>query len=207
VTISPELLADTRCTALLDRPAFLSKVCNFVFAEGDCIKRWGSTFRSQYLYVGNLRHLLPNTSIPFYVTSATLPPHIRQEVAEILRLKPNNTEYIVMSNDRPNIFIVIREMTYAVNSYRDLAFLIPELFKPGEPPPPKFLVFFESTTAAENAARYLRSRLPKEYRNKVTWFHSTMSPEYRDETLEKFRNGDIWGMMVTDAFGMVCDLF
>jgi len=51
-------------------------------------------------------------------------------------------------------------MAFPANSFRDLAFLIPEGFKEGDPPPPKFLVFFSDRKVAAVAAQYLQSRLP-----------------------------------------------
>lgn len=142
-------------------------------------------------------------NIPFYVASATLPPHVLRDVTAILRLRPHNTERIITSNDRPNIHLVVRKMEHAISSYHDLAFLIPDHFKVGDPPPPKFLVFFDDTKCTEAAIKYLRKRLPPELRDKIKWFHSTMSNSFREEEFEKLRTGDNWGLAVTDVFGMV----
>lgn len=167
------------------------------------MSQWGKTFRSQYLHMGNIRFLLPN-DVPFYVASATLPPPILRDVTEILRLRSDNTAKFIRSNDRPNIHIVVRPMEHAIHTYHDLAFLIPNDFKAGDPPPPKFLIFFDSTVSTENAVHYLRTRLPEEFHDKIKWFHSTMTPAFREEELEAFRGDQIWGLAVTDAFGMVC---
>lgn len=202
VTISPELLNNRTCTDMLEAPQVSSKVLYIVFDEGHCVSQWGKTFRNHYLHVGNIRYLLPN-KIPFYVASATLPPDILQDVTEILRLRTDKTEKIITSNDRPNIHLVVRPMEHSISSYRDLAFLIPDGFKLGDPPPPKFLVFFDNTTATEGAIHYLRSRLPPELRDKIKYFHATMTTGYREENFEKFATDDTWGLTVTDSFGMV----
>jgi hypothetical protein len=65
-------------------------------------------------------------------------------------------------------------MKYAMNSYKDLAFLIPDDWKPGDPLPSKFLIFFDSIADSIEAAKFLRSRLPLEYCHKIKWFNSEM---------------------------------
>ncbi|KAF8073361.1 hypothetical protein FPV67DRAFT_1446335 [Lyophyllum atratum] len=37
---------------------------------------------------------------------------------------------------------------------------------------------------------------------RITWFHSTTTGDYREEGFDNFSFGDIWGLAVTDAFGM-----
>ncbi|KAF8150999.1 P-loop containing nucleoside triphosphate hydrolase protein [Crassisporium funariophilum] len=207
ITISPELLNETPCRELLEDPKVASKLLYFVSNEGHCVSQWGHTFRDQYLYVGSLRYSVPSASqVPFYVASATLPPDILQDVTHILRLRPDKTVFVHCSNDRPNIHLVVRPMAHPVKSYHDLAFLIPNNFTVDSPRFPKFLVFFDSTTSSEDAIRYLRTRLPPELRDKITWFHSTMTSAYREEEFDCFASDEVWGLAVTDAFGMGLDL-
>lgn len=128
VTISPELVNDGTDAKLWDMPEVTARLLYFVFDEGHCvsqISQWGKTFRNQYLYIGNIRYLLP-PNIPFYVASATLPPPILRDVSDILHLRPENTEKIIRSNDRPNIHLVVRKMEHAIHTFRDLAFVIPD---------------------------------------------------------------------------------
>jgi hypothetical protein len=41
-------------------------------------------------------------------------------------------------------------------------------------------------------------------KEKVMWFHSGMSLEFHEEViLHKLQTGEIWGIMCTDAAGMV----
>ncbi|KAL4259777.1 hypothetical protein AB1N83_012304 [Pleurotus pulmonarius] len=87
-----------------------------------------------------------------------------------------------------------------------VTFVIKDNFKVGDPAPPKFVIFFDSMRETEDAVHYLQSRLPKEYRDRVRWFHATMTSEYRVDEYEAFRQGDVWGLCVTDAFGMGLDL-
>lgn len=87
--------------------------------------------------------------IPFYLPSATLPPIILHDIAKVLCLCPGQTEYIMQSNDRPEIQLVVQSLTFTVKSFQDLAFLIPDGFKEGDQPPPKFLIFFDNWKEAE----------------------------------------------------------
>ncbi|KAF9471648.1 hypothetical protein BDN70DRAFT_887875 [Pholiota conissans] len=110
------------------------------------------------------------------------------------------------SNDRPDIRLMSRPLALPANSFRDLAFLIPDGFREGDLPIPPFLVFFDNTKEAEKAVTYLRTRLPDSLSKKVLWFHSTMTQQYREEQVEAMRQGSVWGLCCTDAFGMGMDI-
>lgn len=182
-------------------PSMSKLVRYIVFDEGHCITQW-STFRSEYSKLGNLRYLLP-ARVPFYVASATLPDATVKQIKDVLNLRDANTKSIMRSNDRPEISISVRGMKYSACSYRDLNFLIPKNFKNGDPPPPRFLVFFNNTKEAEAACKYLRRRLPKALQHKLRWFHSTMTPRYREDHTERLASDEDWGLFTTESFGVV----
>lgn len=171
-----------------------------MFDEGHCILQWGSTFRPEYGEVGVVRYLLPDT--PIYVTSATIPPPMIPDIRDKLHLQ-KDCLLSRRSNDRPNIHFVVLQMKYPQNSYHDLAFLIPKDWKDGDPLPVKFMVFFNRKKQAEDAALYLMARLPLALRNKLVWFHAGMTNFFRVEKVEEYKKGDLWGMTMTDAGGMV----
>jgi superfamily II DNA helicase RecQ len=186
---------------LWTKPHVAKRILYFTFDEGHCVSQWNK-FRNEYKHVGDLRYLIPEI-IPFYVASATLPPAILLDVAEILRLRHDMTEHIIRSNDRPEISLMVRGLTFPASSYKDLDFLIPRGYKEGDPPVPKFLIFFDNTKEAEKACRHLRKLLPWSLRKKIKYFHSTMTQAYREEELAQMRDSNIWGLCCTDAFGMV----
>lgn len=186
---------------LWKKPRVTKRLLNFIFDEGHCISQWGK-FRKEYLLVGNLR-LLISEKIPIYVASATLPPPVLLDVIEILKLRPKETVHIIYSNDRPEIRMMVQGIACPVNSFKDLAFLIPEGLHEGDGKPPAFLVFFDNTKEAEKACKYLWTRLPRSLWDKIRWFHSTMSQQYREEQVEAMKRGEVWGLCCTDAFGMV----
>ncbi|KAJ7769206.1 P-loop containing nucleoside triphosphate hydrolase protein [Mycena maculata] len=185
---------------LWKKPTFASRLISLVWDEGHCASTW-ATFRPKYKQVNHLRYLIPR-DIPFVVVSATLPPAVLSDVMNNLQISSKKCTIIRRSNDRPNIHLVVREMKYAMNSYKDLAFLIPEDWKPGDPLPPKFLIFFDSIADSIEAAKFLRNRLPLEYRHKIKWFNTEMSTEFKDIESDSLKSGKIWGLCCTDSFGM-----
>lgn len=181
-------------------PEFVQKVISIIWDEGHCVSKWAD-IRPEYKDIERLRYLLPK-NIPFYITSATLPPIVLQDVMDILHVRPNKVEIIRRSNDRPNVHLVVRKMVHPANSFLDLAWLIPENLPSGWKPP-KFLIFFDSIAESISAAKFLRGRLPFDRRHLIKWFNADMSSEFRDEELDNMKRGDTWGLTCTDSFGMV----
>ncbi|KAK7692968.1 hypothetical protein QCA50_004609 [Cerrena zonata] len=205
VVVNPEILMKDKgdFEELWQKPHVVSRLLHFIYDEGHCVAEWAS-FRSKYTEVGTLRHALFEV-IPIYIASATLPPPVLEKAQEHLQLRPGDTEVVHRSNDRPNIDIIIRPMRFAANTYQDLYPLIPD--NPTlTAPPPKFLIFFGSTKETQVATEYLQSRLPSALKNKVKWFHSIMTQEYREEEFDALKRGESWGLCVTDAFGLGLDL-
>jgi ATP-dependent DNA helicase RecQ len=125
-----------------------------------------------------------------------------QDLKETLHI-PSNCLLFQRSNDRHNIAFCVKRMQYSAMSFEDLAFLVPSSWKEGDPPPHKFMVFFDSKREAESASTFLRKRLPGPLKDKVKWFHAGMTEFFRSEELETFKDGDIWGLGMTDVGGMV----
>lgn len=203
VIVSPELLLnDGRFEELWGKKKFTDNIINLVLDEAHVIQEWGGTFRSDYLKIGPIRYLLPRM-IPFHLGSATLGKVSVPELAKNLHFRPESTTICRLNTDRPNIFLVVQKMKYPANSYEDLAFLIQKKMKLGDPKPPKFLVFFNSRSEAQAGAEYLRSRLSPELRDKIKWFHSGMTDEFREEEMNALIIGNVFGHAATDAAGMV----
>jgi ATP-dependent DNA helicase RecQ len=184
---------------------FMAKVISVVWDEAQCISKWGD-FRPEYKIAGTLRHLIPK-DIPFYITSATLPVDVLHDVMSTLGMRESNTEIFTRSNDRSNVHITVRKMKYPMNSFKDLRFLIPKDWDGTTPLPWKFVIFFDSISESLAAAQYLRGLVPIEVRDKIKWFNSEMSPEFRGEESDKFNEGLNYGLACTESFGMVGLLF
>ncbi|KAF7421188.1 hypothetical protein PC9H_011708 [Pleurotus ostreatus] len=204
--INPEILmSSSEATALLEDEKFASSILHIVFDEGHCISEWGK-FRKDYTRLGALRHTIQSIErIPLYVASATLPESILVSIANTLQLRDERTRYILQSNDRPEVALLVRMLVYPANGYKDLEFLLPGK-QYCDNPPDKFIIFFDNTKEAEAARDVLRKRLSTANKKRVKHFHSTMTQEYRQEEYERFRRGEVWGICSTDAFGMGMDL-
>ncbi|KAI0257817.1 P-loop containing nucleoside triphosphate hydrolase protein [Gloeopeniophorella convolvens] len=192
-------------TKLWSHAPFSSRILNVIFDEGHCIVQWGDTFRSEYANVGMIRHFL--RSVPFYVTSATLPYATLNNVMNKLNMSAG-TKVMRRSNDRWNVAYSVHRMEHPIKSLKDLAFLIPD--KPAADGhthiPSKFMVFFNSKKEAENAAEYLRRRLPLAHREKLRWLHTGMSRAFRTDEVDQIREGGRWGVTLTDIGGMGVDI-
>lgn len=189
-----------RFLEVLKNRSFLLKLIAVIIDEAHCVVNWGS-FRPEYKEMGLLRYCIPD-SVPLYVVSATLPPVMMRDVRRLLHIRPDPFEEI-MSNDRPNVSIVVRKMKYPLNTYWDLSFLVPRGWTPAQEKPPLFLVFFDSISVLQDAVEYLRSRLPEEYRDMILPFHSQMSEEHRLETIALMKQGKILGACASEGFGLV----
>ena len=156
---------------------------NIVFNEGHCITQWGSTFWPEYRNLGILWFLVPG--IPFYIISATIPlvmvPHIKQSL-HIRRCK-----CFRWLNDWHNIAFCVQKMKHAMLTYQDLTFLVPKSWKPSDPRPKKFMVFFNNKHKAEDACLFFRSHILREAREYIKWFHTGMSTFYWSEEIELFK--------------------
>lgn len=199
--INPELLMGSKHAQQLWKvKRFTSRIINIIFDEAHCISQWGS-FRKEYTQVGLLRYIIPE-KIPFYVVSATLPKPVLDDISSILQLRQSRTKYFMRSNDRPEVSLAIKALIHPANSFKDLACLLP-----GDPlcvkRPPRFLVYFDNIKEAEVATAYLQTRLRKEDKFRVAYCHATMTPGYRTNELLMIQSGERWGIISTDAFGLV----
>jgi len=201
---------------LLRKPHFTSRLIAIIIDEAHCVKLWGS-FRKPYQEIGRIIHLLPD-STHFGIVSATLPASVRPDVLSRLGVTGSNLHTIWLSNDRPNIALVVRKMKYPAGCYKDLDFLVQDTCSdsadnsdtPDAPDTPqvpqrriKFVIFFDNKTDAMAAVEYLRSRLPLDQRERIIWFMSDMSREFKDNGVENLATGRLWGIGSTDSFGMV----
>lgn len=94
-------------------------------------------------------------------------------------------------------------MEHPINSYHNLAFVIKQHTTISNPKPPKFLVFFNSQAEAQAGAEFQHEQLAPELRDKIKWFHSGMTDEFREVEMHALLIGDVYGHAATDAAGMV----
>ncbi|KAI5999683.1 P-loop containing nucleoside triphosphate hydrolase protein [Pisolithus albus] len=186
IVISPEQIMklDVGFKRLLKSPLFIQRIISIIIDEAHCLTDWGE-FRPEYRELGRLRYVVP-WSVPLLVTSATIMASTLRDITHLLHMSPSRT-------------VIIRR-------FADLTFLIPAGFKVGDPPPPKFLIFFNDIPDSINAACVLRRHLPHELKEKIWWFNADMSTQYKEAELENLISGETWGLCTTTSFGMGMDV-
>ncbi|KAI6113203.1 hypothetical protein EDD16DRAFT_1693767 [Pisolithus croceorrhizus] len=143
---------------LLKNPLFVVWIIGIVIDEAHCLMDWGE-FHPEYRELGCLCYVLPH-SIPLLIMTL-------QDLTHLLHMSPNRMLIVFQSSDCPNIKIAVKKIKYALNSYADLAFLIPAGFRVNDPPLPKFLIFFDNIPDSISAACALHHHLPCELREKI----------------------------------------
>jgi ATP-dependent DNA helicase RecQ len=93
--IAPERLNQERTLALLQS----TPIALFAIDEAHCVSQWGHDFRADYLRLGILHELFPNT--PRIALTATADARTRTEI--IARLHLDQARQFVAGFDRPNI--------------------------------------------------------------------------------------------------------
>ncbi|KAI0641185.1 P-loop containing nucleoside triphosphate hydrolase protein [Trametes meyenii] len=183
--------------------AFVSRLIGIIWDEAHCISSW-SSFRADYGDAGRLRAILPRV-VPYLLPSATLPPHVLNDVLENLQLRREWILVIHRSNDRPNVYLTVRKIAHALTSFKDLEFLVPDSWEPGVRIP-WFLVFFDNIEDSVKAAAVLQRRVSPAYRKKIVWFNSDCTPAFREYATTSFLKHTVYGLYCTDAFGMGIDI-
>ncbi|KAF8272036.1 P-loop containing nucleoside triphosphate hydrolase protein [Lactarius quietus] len=109
IITSPEcVLKDHRFLDLWKSKKFVNKLFSFIFDEAHCIVQWSGDFCPKYADLRRLHWLLP--SVLFYAVSVTLPSHTLKWMQTALHMRQNNTREIRLSNDQPNINLLMLPM-------------------------------------------------------------------------------------------------
>lgn len=193
------ILNDSRFTNLWDTKTFTSRLFNISFDEGHCITEWGKKFRPAYADLERLVWRVPR-DLRFHVVSATMPADVLADVKTTLRMQEALTTTIRRSNDRSNIHLIVVEMEHPANSFIDIERVL-QTYKWKDNPerPPPFMIFSNRRRETEIGTEKVQEGLPAWLQGKVVWFHSGMSTEFREDAIERFRTGEIWGGFYTDA--------
>jgi superfamily II DNA helicase RecQ len=205
VILNPEQLVKRNggFERLLHKKKFAERLISFIFDEAHCINIWAS-FQKDLGEMGLLCMIALCIDVPLIAASATLPTLVLNDIIDSLQLRITNLEIIRQPSTRPNIHLAVLPICSPLKTYQDLRFVL-NGWKPGDEPPPKFLIFFDDIHDAVEACQSLWAHLPRAFRNKIKWFNSEMSNVFKVDELAALRQGDIWGLCTTDSFGMVCN--
>ncbi|KAF5342587.1 hypothetical protein D9611_001979 [Ephemerocybe angulata] len=207
VVISPEmLLSKVFITQVIRHPDMLKRILGLVVDEAHVVSHWGSGFRKKYGTLGILKALLPRGT-PFVAMSATLPPRVRNDVLSKLQYDLRHFLDLNIGNDRHNVSIIIRAMHHAMNTYRDLWFLIPAVLR-SILDIKKAFVYADTIHVARDIEDYLYSLCPEEMRKEgfIRPYSAAFSVEYREAVMEQFKVGKVRILICTDAAGMGCNI-
>ncbi|EEB88913.1 hypothetical protein MPER_13058 [Moniliophthora perniciosa FA553] len=205
IIFSPETMVNNPSfEALIQHQQFMRHLLNLTMDEAHTVEEWGSTFRDAYARIGITRHLMCRR-VPIHLASATLPENIIQALKYHLNLQAD-VKIFRLNVDRPNIFLRVKKMEHPANSFHDLAPFLPRDIPPDGPRPKKFLIFFNTRRTAEDAAEYLRNRLPFEQRSRIKWVHAGMTDEFRNAEVHALKVGGVEGECATEAVGMGIDI-
>lgn len=210
ILMSPEMLVSPGCRTLLDNQAFKDRCVCLGVDEVHLIVNWGG-FRDTYNQIGHMRARFPTTLdgsyIPVIATSATIREgHPKQRICEVLGLEPGKYHLLRRSNLRPDIQIIVRELSSETSmsgySFPDLDWIL----KSGR----TTVVFCKTINLGFRVASYFWRRAPamgmKDLQSKIRLFNSLNAPAQNQETLGFINNNeDATIIIATDVLSVGWD--
>ncbi len=181
---SPEKLQSLKIQSLLKK----INISMIVFDEVHCLSQWGHDFRPDYKRVAE--SIKDNFNyIQIVALTATLTEKSQNDIIEILKLK--NPFISKSSFDRENIYLGVKKFWTIYGKLKYLKYLISNS--------KKTLVYCSSRLETEKMAKKL-----SKYNS--SFYHAGCSSEFRKNTQEKFKVGEINCLFATTAFGMGIDI-
>ncbi len=158
--------------------------------EAHCISQWGHDFRPDYTRLSRIKELMPD--VPIMALTATADRLTRDDIALQLRLQ--DPKLFVGSFDRPNLSLKVMLNPGKADRYNMICSMINRYrYDSG-------IVYCMSRKIAENVSAELSQR---GFRSAP--YHAGLSAELRNDTQEKFINGEYQVICATVAFGMGID--
>ncbi|RXW15756.1 hypothetical protein EST38_g10098 [Candolleomyces aberdarensis] len=204
---SPEMcLQHPQFRGFLSDAVIANDIVMIVIDEAHCISQWGGEFRKEYSQLDKLRVFFP-THVPFLITSATLTPAVLVEIQAQLDFELDDTFFLNLGNDRPNIKMSIQ----AVKTPADYDAVIPLLTHSGHLPQTredlcKTIVFVNKVPSSQHCSRYIKSLFLPELRQYVDVLHAYRTRRTKRRLMKQFRKGNILVLVATEAAGMGADI-
>ena len=168
---------------------FLSalNVSLFAIDEAHCISTWGHHFRPDYKNLAQLKDRYPD--VPVMALTATADRAVRQDIAEILKLK--DPAFFVSSFDRENLSLAVLP---GQKKWEQLVRIIKKY------PDESGIIYCSSRKGTEDLAAKLRK-----HGFDATSYHAGLDPVIRSKTQDDFLTDEVKIVCATIAFGMGID--
>jgi ATP-dependent DNA helicase RecQ len=191
---TPERMADPDFRQLLRESASGVGVSLFVVDEAHCVSQWGHDFRPSYLVTRKALEDLGRP--PVLATTATAPPHVREDILHQLGMPPPGGEVKVVTTtfDRPNLHYEVIALPGDDDKNRTLVTLLKKLPRPG-------IVYCATVKKVEELYESLsRHAIP------VAKYHGRLTKNERDTEQHRFMAPKSELVMIaTNAFGLGVD--
>jgi ATP-dependent DNA helicase RecQ len=191
---TPERMADPDFRTFLKEGASKIGVSLFVVDEAHCVSQWGHDFRPSYLVIRKALEDLGRP--PVLGTTATAPPHVREDILHQLGMPREGGEVEIVSTtfDRPNLHYEVIASPGDDDKNRTLVTLLKKLPRPG-------IVYCATVKKVEELTESLgRHGIP------VARYHGRLNKNERDEEQARFMAPKSELVMIaTNAFGLGVD--
>ncbi|HET9619909.1 MAG TPA: RecQ family ATP-dependent DNA helicase, partial [Kofleriaceae bacterium] len=186
---TPERMADPEFRMFLRAACGGIGVSRFVVDEAHCVSQWGHDFRPAYL---SLRKALEDLGRPpVLATTATAPPHVRDDI--LFQLGIEHAHTVTTTFDRPNLHYEVIVFGDEDEKMKTLVTLLKKLPRPG-------IVYCATVKKVEELYEALtRWGIP------TARYHGRMNKRERDETQNQFMEASDLVMVATNAFGLGVD--
>jgi hypothetical protein len=127
-------------------------------------------------------------------------------VLKKLQFEEGKYTYLNLSNDRPNVSLVVHSIQNNISSYTDLDFLIPREVR-NVSTVAKTFVYMDNITVGSDMMKHLYEISPISSlcdSGAIHMYSSAFSLKYHREVMELFKAGIVQILICTDAAGMVC---
>ena len=187
---TPERMANEEFRDFLKGAAGQVGVSLFVVDEAHCVSQWGHDFRPAYLTIRQA--LVELGRPPVLATTATAPPHVREDIVHQLDME--KAKVVTTSFERDNLHFEVITAPGEDDKKKILRSLVKKFPAPG-------IVYCATVRAVEELAEDLsRHGVP------ATAYHGRMNKGDRDRAQAAFMEpGSRQVMVATNAFGLGVD--
>jgi len=187
VYVAPERLRNSR---------FLNAISNvninlLAIDEAHCVSEWGHDFRPDYSRLGRFRERYLQ-DVQTIALTATATPTVRQDIAEILRLK--TPQVFVTGFARTNLRFSVTHAKSDREKDEELTRYVSSQQGSG-------IIYAATRKRCEELAQWL----PEKTRRPIGAYHAGLEPSQRQRVQDDFMSGQLSAIVATNAFGMGID--